>query len=120
MGQVVLKVENHFFLDYRVIPPVWPICQDACLVEGMDVDPLPLLHWLPQNRFKTNKQFFLGKRVVQSHKQAISHFCSPTGPRVSKSKEYTQTGGKGGSWDPHPSTHSVKSSVLLQKPVSFS
>lgn len=71
MGQVVLKVENHFFLDYRVIPPVWPICQDACLVEGMDVDPLPLLHWLPQNRFKTNKQFFLGKRVVQSHKQAI-------------------------------------------------
>ena len=44
------------------------------LVEGMDVGPLPPLHWLFQNRFKTNKQFL--KRVVQSHKQAISHFSS--------------------------------------------
>ena len=27
---------------------------------------------------------------------------SPNGPRVPNSKEYTLTGGKGGSWDPHP------------------
>ena len=44
------------------------------LVEGMDVGPLPPLHWLPQNRFQTNKQFFLGKREVQSQTRH-SHFC---------------------------------------------
>ena len=71
------------------------------LVEGMDVGPLPPLHWLPQNRFKTNKQFFLGKRVVQSHKQAISHFCSvQLAPKFQTAKNTHKQVGRGA-----PGTH---------------
>ena len=123
MGQVVLKAENHFFLDYWAIPPVLSICQDACQwtcrSDGCRSPPPTSLAHPEQIE---SKQAILPWEESGTGSQT-RHFpllqC-PTGPRVSKSKEHTQTGGKGGSWDPHPSTHSVESLVLLQRPVSFS
>lgn len=71
------------------------------LVKGMDVGPFPPLHWLIQNRFKTNKQFFLGKKVVQSHKQAISHFCRvQLAPKFQTAKNTHKQVGRGA-----PGTH---------------
>ena len=71
------------------------------LVEGMDVGPLP-----PPSRAHPeqilNKQAILPWEESGTESQT-SHFpllqC-PNGPRVSESKEYTQTGGKGA-----PGTH---------------
>lgn len=107
MGKVVLKVENHFFLITGWYLQFCPSAKMRAsgLVEGMDVGPLPPLHWLPQNRFKTNKQFFLGKRVVQSHKQAISHFCgAQLAPKFQTAKNTHKQVGRGA-----PGTHTLYS-----------
>ena len=103
MGQVVLKVENHFFLDYRVIPPVLPICQDGCLWtcrrDGCRSPPSTSL--APPEQI-SNKQAILPWEESGTESQT-SHFpllqC-PTGPKVPNNKEYTRTGGKGA-----PGTH---------------
>ena len=87
------------------------------LLEGTDVDPLPPLNWLPQNRFKATKPILpweeSGTESQISHSPLLQH---PTDRIVPKSKEYDQIAGKVASQDACSFTHSIKRLAAPSEP----
>ena len=80
------------------MPVYQDACQWTCRRDGCRSPP-PTSLAPPEQIY--NKQFFLGKRVVQSHKQAISHISSlPLAPKFQTTKNTHKQVGRGA-----PGTH---------------
>ena len=75
----------------------------ACgLVEGMDVGPLPPLHWLPQNRFKQTSNSSLGREWYRVTNKPFPTSAVSNWPQSSKEQRIHTNRWEGGLLGPTP------------------
>ena len=120
-GPGCIESRKPFFLDYRVVPPFCPSAKmrDSGLVEGMDVGPLPPLHWLRQNRFKTSSSS-LGREWYRVTNKPFPTSAVSNWPQSSKEQRIHTNRWEGGLLGATPLYSLSQELGGPQRPVSFS